>query len=224
MDHFGAVVLAARMSFFNQGGPVDQRILYVYTFMFWTSVVVGAGVAGLILFSAIRFRARGRTDEPRQIAGNTRLEVAWTLIPFLILASLFGITYANMPFIHNAPAGAMQIHVTGEQYVFVYNYPFNTKAGKPIIQDGTMTIPANEPIELDVTSIDVNHSFFLPTLGGQVNAIPGQMNHMWIEARPGTYYGQCTELCGVGHAFMTIQVDALSPAAWSAWLTKEQGQ
>ncbi len=216
-------VLGVDMSPLHATGVVGQKLLFVYTFMFWTSVVVAAGVAGTILFAAIRFRARGDKAEPRQVVGNARLELAWTLLPFLIVASLFALTAVNMPSVVNPPPHSMQISVRGIQYVWDFSYPgYTNRSGQTIHTAEELVLPANTPVELNVTSGDVDHSFYVPTLGGQINAIPGQMNHMWVEAKPGTYYGQCTELCGIGHAFMVIQVDMLAPAQWQAWLAKEQ--
>jgi cytochrome c oxidase subunit II len=101
--------------------------------------------------------------------------------------------------------------VTGVQFAWSYKYPNGFVADK-------LTIPAGEVIRLDVTSRDVLHSFWAPRLGGQIYALPGQVNHGWLEAdRPGIYYGQCNELCGTGHAIMQVRVVVLSQADYDRW-------
>jgi len=174
----------------HPAGPVDAAQNDVYFWIFWASVVVFFGVASLIVYSAIRFRRRHEDDEPAQVHGNSRLEIAWTLVPLAILLSLFGYTASKMPFIASAPRGAMNKSV--------------------IISTTELYIPVGKPVALEVVSSDVNHSFYVPRLAGQVNAIPGQVNHLWLEAdAPGIYLGQCTELCGAGHAIMKLAVIAL---------------
>lgn len=209
----------------HPAGPVDQHIDTVYTALFWTSVVVFTGVALAIVYAAIRFRRRADDEEPRQIHGNNRIEIAWTIVPFLILVSLFGLTAANMPFITTAPAGAMHVCVEGQQFIWNFYYEDGcgpgklTPSGRRVYRPNDPTvprssvqlyIPVGKPVALEVVSSDVNHSFYVPRLGGQINAIPGQYNHMWIQAdAPGDYLGQCTELCGAGHANMELDVVAV---------------
>lgn len=223
MGQLGRVLFAENLSPLTSNGVVQQHILSVYTVVFWTSVVFAVCVAGGILFTAVAFRARGRTEEPAQVSGDMRLEITWTVIPFIVLVGLFTLTAFNLPFITSAPKGAMQIKVVGKRYEWDYTYSsVMGPNGQPLSnQVDQLTIPANTAIELTVTSFDVNHSFYVPTLGGQINAIPGQLNHMWIEANVGTFHGECTELCGPGHDGMVIVVDSLSPSAWKAWVKQE---
>lgn len=202
----------------TSGGPVDDRIVLVYGVMFWIAVVVGIGVGGLVLFGAFRFRRKADDEEPKQVHGHTKLEIVWTAIPFVILIALFGLTAANMGFVADAPAGAKTVEVTGSQYSWTYVYPWlHNSAGRPVSTVTKMVVPSDTPIALDLMSKDVNHSFYVPNLAGQMNAIPGQTNHMWLQARVGNYYGQCTELCGTGHAIMLIEVVALDPPQYQAW-------
>ena len=87
-----------------------------------------------------------------------------------------------------------------------------------------LNVPADTPVALTVTSTDVNHSLYIPNLAGQVNAIPGQTNYIWFQARPGTYYGQCTELCGVGHAGMLLEVHAMPNDKFQQWLAGQKAK
>jgi cytochrome c oxidase subunit II len=219
---------------FGDGGTIADRALNVYTYVFWASVVLGVIVTGLLLYAFVKFRRRSDDDDPPQFHGNTRLEIAWTLVPLATFLSLFGLTAANMPFINNvASDSAYTVTVIGQQFSWTFDYGATT-GGTRIRSFGTLYLPENTDVGLNVVSTDppcnshpsipsgsseaqaisnegcgVNHSFFAPSLGQQMNAIPGDVNTAPIEARQGTYYGQCTELCGVGHATMTFVVIAL---------------
>jgi len=197
-------------------------------------VVLGVFVAALIVYAAFRFRRRADDDEPRQFHGNTRLEVGWTLLPLFVFLSLFALTAANMPFINDTPASApMSVTVIGQQFSWTFDYG-STASGKRVQSFGTLYVPGNTEVGLRIVSTDppcstkpslrsgetyaaaisaqgcgVNHSFYVPSLAGQMNALPGQINTLWVSARQGTYYGQCTELCGIGHAQMTVTIVAL---------------
>ena len=218
----------------HSGGMVDDRIQMVYTAVFWSSVVLGVFVAGLIVYAAFRFRRRADDDEPRQFHGNTRLEVGWTLLPLFVFLSLFALTAANMPFINDTPASApMSVTVIGQQFSWTFDYG-TTPSGGRVQSFGTLYVPVDTEVGLRIVSTDppcrtkpsvgsgqtyaaavsaqgcgVNHSFYVPSLAGQMNAIPGQVNNLWLSAHQGTYYGQCTELCGIGHAQMTLTIVAL---------------
>jgi cytochrome c oxidase subunit 2 len=191
-------------------GPQACRIVDVYTVVFWLAMFVLVVVGGLLVYAAIRFRRRDET-EPAQIHGNARLEVAWTVFPLLVLLVIFSLTFANMDYVRNGPPGPMTIAVTGQQFAWTYKYPNG-------VVRGTLTIPAGEVVRLNVTSRDVLHSFWAPRLAGQIYAIPGQVNHGWLQAdHPGTYYGQCNELCGVGHAEMQVTVIVMDKAGFDRW-------
>lgn len=191
-------------------GPDACRILSVYQFVFWMAMFVLVVVGGLIIYAAIRFRRRD-DREPPQVHGNSRLEFAWTALPFVMLIFIFGLTFSSMDFVRNGPTADMTIKVTAQQFAFQYQYPNGKRRSD-------LTIPTGKVVRLEITSRDVLHAFWVPRLGGQIYAIPGQMNHGWIEAsQPGTYLGECNELCGVGHAMMQIQVIAMTPDQYASW-------
>jgi cytochrome c oxidase subunit 2 len=236
------ILAAALLAFYDSsplhpGGPVDAHIMRVYTPLFWASVALFGFVSLLIIYSALRFRRRSDDEEPTQVHGNNRLEIAWTVVPFIVLFGLFILTASNMGFITTAPANALRVCVVGQRFAWTYYY--NTGCGRAVQVKGgengdtrlgytgvlgkratsLLTVPAGQPVALEVVSADVNHSFYLPTLSGQVNAIPNQINHMWFQAdKPGNYYGQCTELCGEGHALMEIVVKAVPAGQFQAFL------
>ena len=188
----------------------------------------------LLLYAFVKFRRRSDDDDPPQFHGNTRLEIAWTLVPLATFLSLFGLTAANMPFINNVHAGTQYtVTVIGQQFSWTFDYG-TSSSGARIRSFGTLYLPEGTDVALNIVSTDppckasppvssgstlaqaianegcgVNHSFFAPSLGQQMNAIPGDVNTAPIQARQGTYYGQCTELCGVGHATMVFTVIAL---------------
>jgi len=219
---------------FGNGGTVSDRALGVYTAVFWSSVVLGVIVTGLLVYAFIKFRRRSDDDEPSQFHGNTRLEIAWTLVPLATFLSLFGLTAANMPFINDIHSGSQYtVTVIGVQFNWTFDYG-TTSSGARIRSFGTLYVPMNTDVGLDIVSTDppcnakpnvasgstlaqtianegcgVNHSFYAPALGQQMNAIPGDVNTAPINAREGTYYGQCTELCGIGHATMVFTVVSL---------------
>ncbi|MGH7749420.1 MAG: cytochrome c oxidase subunit II, partial [Candidatus Dormibacteria bacterium] len=245
-----AVILATGqqpIAFYNSSplhpdGPVAQRIQDVYTPVFWAAVALFVFVGGLIIYSALRFRRKSDDEEPAQVHGNNRLEIAWTIVPFGILFSLFIVTAVNMNFITHAPDGALKVCVLGQR--FSWSYYYNTDCGSAVQVKGgenndtklsyrnilgkhaasTLMVPAGRPVALEVVSADVNHSFYLPTLGGQINAIPNQLNHMWFQAdKVGSYYGQCTELCGDNHYAMEIVVQAVPGDQFKAFVDRMEG-
>ena len=211
------------MSPLHPQGPVAQHINDVFWPLFWVSVVITAGVSGAILYSAFRFRRKSDDEEPVQTHGNNKLEIGWTVIPFVILVSLFGLTAANMSVIAKTPPTAMTIKVTGFQFYWQFDYGVTKANGKELTTIKDFYVPTGTPIALEVRSHDVNHSLFLPNINGQMNAIPGQVNHTWMQIdNPGDYTGQCTELCGTGHWTMDLTIHAMSPSDYQAWLSKQQ--
>ena len=211
---------AASVSPLDCAGPNACRIRFIYTVVFWLGMFVLVVVGGLIVYAAIRFRRRDET-EPAQIHGHGPLEVAWTVGPFLILIFLFGLSFANMSYVKDGPQAGMTIKVVGQQFAWQYIYP----DGKVMQGDpgNGLRVPVGEVIKLEVTSKDVLHSYWIPRLAGQTYAIPNQVNHGWFKAdKPGTYLGQCNELCGIGHREMQAKVIAMPKAEFDTWYAAEQ--
>jgi cytochrome c oxidase subunit 2 len=211
----------------DPAGPQAQHIRDLFYIITIPALLVILIVGGAIIFAAFRFRRReGDETQPKQIGGNNALEFTWTLVPALILLAIFLVSVFQLPFLRHTPtqaADAMHIHVIGRQWAWSFEY--QTPAGKKKITTfGTMTIPAGEVVNLDIDSVDVIHSWSVPRLGGRLDAVPGKHNTTWVLAdKPGTYYGQCTEFCGLSHALMTTKVVALPPDEFDAWYQKQLG-
>jgi cytochrome c oxidase subunit II len=167
-------------------------------------------VESLLVVFVWKYRSRGRARavEGAQVHGHTRLELIWTVIPVVILAVIAAFVFYELPSIDSAPAAADPIHITveGHQYYWQFDYTDSPGHARSI---GTLHVPVGEVVDLKVVSPDVIHSWWIPALGGKIQAIPGRINHFWFRAdAPGSYEGQCAELCGVFHASMRATVVA----------------
>jgi cytochrome c oxidase subunit 2 len=170
-------------------------------------------VEGLLVVFVIKYRRRGRAREVEgaQVLGHTRLELIWTVIPVVILAVIGVVVFLELPDIRSAPAAANPIRITieGHQYYWQFDYPNGARS------INTMHAPVDRVVDLTVVSPDVIHSWWIPALGGKIQAIPGRRNHIWFEAtKTGSFEGQCAQLCGVYHASMTGTVVSQSDAEY----------
>jgi cytochrome c oxidase subunit 2 len=219
----GALVLsgcdkAHRQTTLNPQGPIAKKLNDLFNPVFFLAVLVFILVEGLIVFAVIKYRRRSDEERPVQIHGNTKLEVTWTIIPAVTLAFVGFFTVKTVFDVARVPKGAMPITVTGHRWWWQYDYP-----GLGITTANELHIPAGRPIVLSVTSVDVIHNFWPPALAGKIYAIPGRHNQMVMEAyRPGTFYGQCAEYCGLSHANMRLQIVAQSQADFDAWIKSQQ--
>lgn len=174
-------------------------------------------VEGLLVVFIWKYRSRGRGREVEgsQVHGHTRLEVIWTVIPVLILCAIGIVVFFQLPKIDSAPASANTIHITleGHQFYWQFDYPNKTRS------INTLYVPVGAVVDLKVVATDVIHSWWIPALGGKIQAIPGRVNHTWFMAeKAGTYPGQCAELCGVYHASMNADVVAESQSAYATYI------
>lgn len=184
-----------------------------------TGLVVFAIVEGILVFTAIKYRRKPTDGLPPQIHGDTRIEVVWTTLPVIVLAAILvptvGIIFKTQA---PAPAGSLQIQVTGHQFWWEFYYPdlgVHT-AGEP-------HMPVGQTVNLALTSADVIHSFWLPALGGKRDANPGLTNYLWWTPNTvGQFPGQCTELCGYSHANMRMRAFVDTPADFQAWVADFQ--
>jgi len=203
--------------------PASAAIADLHTAVLLIAAGVFVVVEGLIVFAAIRFRRRPQdAGEPPQIHGNTRLEIAWTVAPAIIVVSLFVLTLRAQQTIDAAaqPAAAgdpMTVQVIGHQWWWEFAYP-----DYGVTTANEMVIPTGRLVNLEITSTDVIHSFWVPELGGKTDAMQGVTNRSWLKTdAPGEYYGQCAELCGVSHANMRLVVKAVSPEEFEAWAASQ---
>lgn len=213
------------------GSPNADRIASLYAFVLVLAGIVFVGVTVALAIALIRYRA-SRSPVAAQIRGHTRLEIAWTTAAFALIVVIAAFSITKFHAIDNpdagtasaeslvglhAPADSMHIQVVGRQYIWMFKYPNGAFSYQELVA------PVGVNVKLDITSIDVAHSWWIPKLGGKFDAIPGYTSHTWFRIeRPGVYRGQCAELCGRGHADMTAQVRGVSPAAYVAWVARQK--
>jgi cytochrome c oxidase subunit 2 len=212
--------------------PASTPAHQIYNLSLFVLLVTGAifaVVGGLLAFVIFKFRARKSETqhEPAQIYGSVRVELAWTVIPVLIVLVLF-LTTARVIFaIQDAPEpkSALDVTVIGHQFWWEFRYP---KLG--IVTANELHVPVStesntEPTYLKLLSADVDHSFWVPQLGGKTDLIPNHPNQMWIDPRAaGLYLGQCAQFCGIEHAKMLLRVYVDSPDQFAAWVKNQQQQ
>lgn len=194
--------------------PNAERIRDVYWLVLGIIGVIFVLVEAALIFFVVRFRGRGRTREVEgpQIIGHRNLELIWTAVPVLILALIAGFVFYKLPGVTETPearaAGdnVLRIKVEGRQFYWRYVYP----NGHVAVNE--LQVPVGRTVELELTApaYDVIHSWWIPSLGGKIDAVPGRTNYTWFEVeRPGLYRGQCAEFCGSQHALMVAQVRAV---------------
>ncbi|MDB5499538.1 MAG: cytochrome c oxidase, subunit [Phenylobacterium sp.] len=197
-------------------------------------------VAALLLWCIFRFNKK-RNPVPAKWSHNTPLEVAWTLVPVLILVVIAVFSFRLLFEYHDMPKPYMTVKATGYQWYWGYEYPDQkipefvsnvlpedqAKAkGVPYRLAATqpLVVPVNRTVQVLVTGSDVIHAFAVPAFGVIMDAVPGRVNSTWFKVdRIGTYYGSCRELCGVDHAFMPIEVKVVSQADFDAWVASKKG-
>lgn len=200
---------------------INRSFLFVSAFILFIFVLV----EGLLVAFIVRYRRRRRERfaDGAQVHGATRLELMWTLGPVLILIAIGTFVFVELPGIANVPSAAagerLEVRVTGRQFYWQFEYP------NGVIAIDQMKAPAGVPVRLEVVSTDedVIHSWWIPALGGKIDAIPGTVNETWFEAeKPGIYRGQCAELCGLEHANMLASVAVLPRAEFASWLAQRR--
>ncbi|MSQ06181.1 MAG: cytochrome c oxidase subunit II [Dehalococcoidia bacterium] len=212
----------SNMSTWETFGPVARGQLHLFNVLLWVMVVVFVLVEGILLYAIIRYRRRPGQPLPHQTHGNMPLEIAWTIIPTILVLAVGGWSVATLFRLDQPPASAgkpLEVVVTGHQWWWEFEYPDADGAGKVISTANELRVPVNRPINITLHSDDVIHSFWVPKLAGKMDVIPTRSNKMWFQAdATGTYYGQCAELCGVIHALMKFRVQVLTNAEYDTWV------
>ncbi|HZT85077.1 MAG TPA: cytochrome c oxidase subunit II [Gaiellaceae bacterium] len=199
--------------------PNAHHIQRAYYLVLGFTAAIFVLVQSLLVTFIWKYRSRGRPRavEGAQVHGHTRLELIWTAFPVVVLAVIAAFVFYELPSITSAPAAAtdpLHITVEGHQYYWQFDYPGGARS------IGTLHVPAGAVVDLKVVSPDVIHSWWIPALGGKIQAIPGRINHTWFRAtRQGSWEGQCAELCGVFHASMTAVVRAESRQAYDRYVS-----
>jgi cytochrome c oxidase subunit 2 len=225
-----------QMSFQQSVTPSMDDIVWFHHILLWIIAAITLFVLVLLLICIVKFNARANPT-PSRTTHNTLIEVAWTVIPVMILVGIaipsFRILFVQL----NTPPADLTIKATGNQWNWTYTYPDekieftsiiltdaerqkqNPVPPRLLAVDNPIVVPINKVVRVHTTGADVIHAFAVPSFGVKMDAIPGRLNETWFKAtREGVYYGQCSELCGKDHAFMPIEVHVVSEQAYAAWL------
>jgi cytochrome c oxidase subunit 2 len=228
------------------GSPNANEIDSLYKIILYIAAVVFVIVEGCLVYSVYKFRAK-KGAVAAQIHGNTRLEIGWTVAAAVILVVLTVVTFVKLPSIINPPNSdanglvlsaslsqpsppngkKLVICVQGRQFIWRYVYGAQCASGgfgqHLPYSYYELEAPANTTVVLRITAFDVIHSWWIPSLGGKVDAVPGYTTYTWFKAtHPGLFHGQCAQLCGRQHAFMKAVVRVVPPAQYQEWLTRQQ--
>jgi cytochrome c oxidase subunit 2 len=213
----------------ESASPVMDNITWFHDFLFVLITVITLFVLALLVIVVVKFNAKSN-PVPSRTTHNTLIEVAWTLIPVLILVGIavpsFRLLFEEL----DIPKADLTIKATGKQWYWSYAYPDNgkfefdslmaqDKQPRLLGVDNEMVVPINKVIRVQTTGADVIHSFAVPAFGIKIDAIPGRLNETWFKAtKLGMFYGQCSELCGKDHAFMPIAVRVVNDQEFAAWV------
>ncbi len=213
----------------ESASPVMDNITWFHNFLFVLITVITLFVLALLVIVAFKFNAKAN-PVPSRTTHHTLIEVAWTIIPVLILVGIavpsFRLLFQEL----DIPKADLTIKATGKQWYWSYAYPDNgkfefdsllaqDKQPRLLGVDNEMVVPVNKVVRIQTTGADVIHSFAVPAFGIKIDSVPGRLNETWFKAtKEGMYYGQCSELCGKDHAFMPIAVRVVNDQAFAAWI------
>ncbi|HEY2318197.1 MAG TPA: cytochrome c oxidase subunit II [Solirubrobacteraceae bacterium] len=228
------------------GSPNANQIHSLYDVVLYIAAIVAVLVEGALLYSVFRFRAK-KNRVAAQIHGNTRLEIGWTVAAALILVVLTVVTFIKLPSIVNPPNSSasgivlsasvnqpsppngkkLTVCIQGRQFIWRYVYgngcqkdPFNPRLAYSYT---TMVVPEHTTVVLVIQSTDVIHSWWIPSMGGKVDAVPGYTTYTWFKAlHTGTFRGQCAQLCGTNHAQMVAFVKVVPPNQYTSWVSRQK--
>lgn len=222
--------------------PIAHQIYGLHNLIMLVCLLIFFVVFGVMFYALYKHR-KSVGHEPVQFHHNTRLEIIWTIIPFFILIGMAYPTTKTIFDMRNTGHPDLSIKITGHQWQWEYEYmgegvryisslstpqdEINNKTEKTpnylLEVDNPMVVPTGKKVRVLLTAVDVIHSWWVPQLGVKQDAFPGFIHEAWFEVeKPGTYRGQCTELCGVGHGYMPIVVEAMEPEKYAAWLTGQK--
>jgi cytochrome c oxidase subunit II len=209
--------------------PVMENITWFHDFLLVLITIITLFVLALLVIVVVKFNAKAN-PVPSKTTHNTLIEVAWTLIPVLILVALVVPSFRLLFLELDVPKADLTVKVTGKQWYWSYAYPDNgkfefdsllaqDKQPRLLGVDNEMVVPVNKIVRIQTTGADVIHSFAVPAFGIKIDSVPGRLNETWFKAtKLGMFYGQCSELCGKDHAFMPIAVRVVSDQDFVAWV------
>jgi cytochrome c oxidase subunit II len=215
------------LNIFAPESTPTRAIVDLSVFVLSITAVIFVVVASLLVYAIVKFRATpaNADREPAQVYGSTQIELAWTIVPVLIVLVLFAATARVIHAIQDAPQppGAVEVTVVGHQFWWEYRYP-----ALGVVTANELHVPVSDPSQprptfLKLLSADTDHSFWIPQLAGKTDLIPNRVNHLWMDPhRSGIFLGQCAQYCGTQHAKMLQRVSVDSPDEFDAWVRSQQ--
>ena len=209
--------------------PENREIWGLYSLVWWLALSVFIVVEVMLFYAVFRFRRRPGQGLPKQIHGNNRLEIGWTIVPALLLVVIAVPTVRTI--INQAsppPADATRVKVIGHQYWWEVRYPDPTdptNREKDLVTANEIHLPVGKTVEFELTSHDVQHAFWVPLLGGKMDVYPNRINRLkYTPTEAGQYYGQCAELCGTAHGFMKMYLFVEEQGQYDTWFAAQKGQ
>ena len=203
---------------FKPNSPLALATSHLFIFILAIAGVIFALVAFLLIYSTIRYRWRGEKQEPKQISGNTKLEIVWTVVPILTLGVVFVYMLQVMGITLPKNTDNPDLIIIGHQWWWEIHYP-----GYGVVTANEIHLPINQKMLVELKSADVIHDLWLPELGTKMDMVPGMTNHMYLQAdKTGTFNGTCAEYCGAQHAWMRIRAIVQSQEEFDAWIQAQQ--
>ncbi|MEN2980677.1 cytochrome c oxidase subunit II [Tistrella bauzanensis] len=229
-----------QLNFQAPATPVMEQVVNLHDILLYISFAVSIFVLALLILVVLRFN-RKSNPTPSKRSHHTMLEVAWTVAPILILVVIAIPSFRLIYFEDKVEEADLTIKAVGHQWYWSYEYPDNgnfgfvsnllegdalPEGGHRLLEvDNRVVVPVGQTVRLLITSEDVLHSFAMPSFGVKMDAVPGRLNETWFRVeKPGVYYGQCSEICGIRHGFMPIVIEARAEGEFNNWVTEAQGK
>jgi len=228
-----------QMNFQTPVTNIAQDVVSFHNLLLWIITAISVFVLFLLVYVCWKFNEKAN-PVPSKTTHHTWIEVAWTVIPVLILVGISIPSFRILREQLTIPKPDIVLKATGHAWYWSYEYPADQggfrfesnmipddqlKPGQPrlLAVDNEVVVPVNKIVKLQITAADVLHNFAVPSFGVRLDAVPGRLNETWFKAtREGIYYGQCSELCGNGHPYMPIQVRVVSDAQYAAWIEESK--
>lgn len=235
---FAAAPTPWQLGFQEPATPVMESINSLHNLLLVIIIAISVFVLALLLYCIVRFRESANPN-PSKTSHNTVIEVIWTVVPVIILVVIAIPSFRLLYFSDVIPEADMTLSATGHQWYWSYQYPDHGNFGfdstmvpddelKPgqkrlLSVDNPVVVPVGATVRVQLSAADVLHAWAVPSFGVKTDTVPGRLNETWFRVtREGTYYGQCSELCGVNHGYMPIEIRVVSQQAFDAWVVEAQ--